>query len=96
MIVFRIIKIDYFIQSERQQADLRALLAKAKSIRDALVVIEGSVIIGPLGIGGRSARMYQFFEFIYSDQNFHFRSNDFKRNNKQKGTINYESCSRIK
>jgi hypothetical protein len=90
MIVFRIIKIDYFIQSERQQADLRALLAKAKSIRDVLVVIESS------GIRGRSARMYQFFEFIYSDQNFHFRSNDFKRNNKQKGTINYESCSRIK
>jgi hypothetical protein len=82
LIVFRIIKIDYFIQSERQQADLRALLAKAKSIRDALVVIESSDLEGRTGIGNRSMSMYQFFEFIYSDQNFHFRSNDFKRNSK--------------
>jgi len=44
--------IEYLIQTKREQAKLRAELAKAKSIQDALIILKG--------IQGRN-RMYQSF-----------------------------------
>jgi hypothetical protein len=46
--------IEYLIQAKREQAELRARLAKAKSIQDALIILKST------GIQGRM-RMYQSF-----------------------------------
>jgi hypothetical protein len=55
-----VFEINYFIQNKYQQAEIRAKLAKAKSIKDALIILKGS---GPRGRMG----MYNILKLINLD-----------------------------
>ncbi len=55
----------YFIQNKHRQAEIRARLAKAKSIREALIILKSSGKKGRMG-------MYHINEIVYLNRIFFF------------------------
>ncbi len=56
-------KISYFIQNKHQQAEIRARLAKAKSIREVLIILKSSGKKGRMG-------MYNILKLINGNKIF--------------------------